>query len=87
MAGADATGADAGACGTRAARNGSSCLTPALSKSSIVPSPMYSRLSHVTLTLGVAMPSIGRARTNGAAHHGDWMGRQYHKKCFKRLWS
>tara|TARA_B110000037_G_C16969325_1_gene444368 strand:- start:318 stop:587 length:270 start_codon:yes stop_codon:yes gene_type:complete len=34
---------------------------------------------------GRPMPSIGHARKNGAAHHGDWMGRKYHKKCFKRL--
>ncbi len=28
---------------------------------------------------------IGTARSGGAQHHGDWVGRQYHKKCWKML--
>ena len=30
---------------------------------------------------------IGTARANysGTQHHGDWMSREYHKKCWKKL--
>ena len=32
---------------------------------------------------GKPLKAIGDARTNGKSH-ADWVGRQYHKQCFKR---
>ena len=32
-----------------------------------------------------ALPSIGANRKNGAGHHTDWVGRKYHKRCFKKM--
>lgn len=32
---------------------------------------------------GGVLSKIGRDRTNGVYHHNDWIGRKYHKKCYK----
>ena len=29
--------------------------------------------------------AIGKARSNGAQHHGDWAKRRYHKQCWRDL--
>ena len=30
-----------------------------------------------------ALVPVGSSRRNGTFRHDDWIGRQYHKKCFK----
>ena len=37
------------------------------------------------LLCGKHLVAIGHARRGGAAHHGDWKGREYHKACWKKL--
>ena len=31
------------------------------------------------------LQAVGHARKNGKRTHGDWKGRQYHKRCLKLL--
>jgi len=37
------------------------------------------------LRCGKPLQTIGRARKNGARHHGDWYARKYHKACWKAM--
>jgi hypothetical protein len=34
---------------------------------------------------GKPLKSIGTARKNGKTTHGDWLTREYHKCCWKKL--
>ena len=39
----------------------------------------------VCLRCGKPLQKIGRARKNGARHHGDWAARRLHKACWAAM--
>ena len=35
---------------------------------------------------GGPLKVVGRDRKNGVQHHGDWLSRSMHKKCYRELY-